>query len=115
MAKSYLCTFNELFTLRETEEGNSFEIKKVVIPLIQRDYAQGRKNPDIVRIRERFLDALHQAVCNNGICLDFIYGDIKTDGILTPLDGQQRLITLFLLHWYAAKKDNIKREKYSFL
>lgn len=115
MAKSYLCTFNELFTLRETEEGNSFEIKKVVIPLIQRDYAQGRKNPDIVRIRERFLDALHQAVCNNGICLDFIYGDIKTDGILTPLDGQQRLTTLFLLHWYAAKKDNIKREKYSFL
>ena len=24
-----------------------------------------------------------------------------------PLDGQQRLTTLFLLHWYAAKRENI--------
>lgn len=115
MAKSYLCTFSELFNLHEVEDGNSFEIKEVVIPIIQRDYAQGRENSDIARIRERFLDALYQAVCNNGICLDFIYGDVKNNGILTPLDGQQRLTTLFLLHWYAAKKENIKREEYAFL
>ena len=115
MAKSYLCTFSELFNLHEVEDGNSFEIKEVVIPIIQRDYAQGRENSDIARIRERFLDALYQAVCYNGICLDFIYGDVKNNGILTPLDGQQRLTTLFLLHWYAAKKENIKREEYAFL
>ena len=33
--------------------------------------------------------------------LDFVYGDVK-DGVLRPLDGQQRLTTLFLLHWYVA-------------
>ena len=115
MAKSYLCTFRELFSLCETGEENPFEIKRIIIPLIQRDYAQGRSNPEIVRIRKRFLDALHRAVLGEGICLDFIYGDIKDDGVLTPLDGQQRLTTLFLLHWYAAKKENIPKEEYSFL
>ena len=29
------------------------------------------------------------------------------DKKLVPLDGQQRLTTLFLLHWYAAKRENI--------
>ena len=36
-------------------------------------------------------------------------------GIMTPLDGQQRLTTLFLLHWYAAKKENISDEEAAFL
>lgn len=34
---------------------------------------------------------------------------------MTPLDGQQRLTTLFLLHWYAAKKEKISDDKYAFL
>ena len=34
---------------------------------------------------------------------------------MTPLDGQQRLTTLFLLHWYAAKKGNIPEANYAFL
>ena len=34
---------------------------------------------------------------------------------MTPLDGQQRLTTLFLLHWYAAKKENIVKDDYDFL
>ena len=36
--------------------------------------------------------------------LDFIYGSVKDD-VLQPLDGQQRLTTLFLLHWYIAEKE----------
>ena len=31
------------------------------------------------------------------------------------IDGQQRLTTLFLLHWYAAKKEKISKDKYAFL
>lgn len=35
--------------------------------------------------------------------LDFVYGEVA-DGTLRPLDGQQRLTTLFLLHWYVASR-----------
>lgn len=40
------------------------------------------------------------------IKLDFIYGSVE-DGDSQPLDGQQRLTTLFLLHWYAAVKSQL--------
>ena len=111
MARSYLCSFNELFSLKDEE--NSIEINQVTIPIIQRDYAQGRD--EVKRIRDRFLSSLLTAINGNGICLDFIYGDIDSKGKLTPLDGQQRLTTLFLLYWYSAKKNGIEYEKYDFL
>ena len=31
---------------------------RIVIPMVQRDYAQGRKTDDVNRIRNRFLDAI---------------------------------------------------------
>ena len=34
---------------------------------------------------------------------------------MTPLDGQQRLTTLFLLHYYAAKKECVDGNEYAFL
>ena len=93
-------------------QGN---VKKIIIPKIQRDYAQGRSTDEIRRVRSRFLDALYKAVTTDEkIKLDFVYGELK-DGILTPLDGQQRLTTLFLLHWYAARKENIPPEETSCL
>jgi hypothetical protein len=76
---------------------------KLEIPIIQRDYAQGRK--DKKEIRHNFLKALYESITtNNPIKLDFIYGSCQ-NGAFQPLDGQQRLTTLFLLHWYAAAKD----------
>lgn len=104
-----LYTFIDIFSNQESH------INKIVIPIIQRDYAQGRADKDVARIRERFLDALYTAVTQAPITLDFIYGDINADGELIPLDGQQRLTTLFLLHWYAAKKGDISAEEYAFL
>ena len=81
------------------------EKSKVEIPIIQRDYAQGRK--DKSEIRSKFLDALMNALEEkNFIELDFIYGNQQTN-CLQPLDGQQRLTTLFLLHWYVAAKENV--------
>lgn len=76
----------------------------VKVPIIQRDYAQGRKRN--VTICENFLKALKDSIVNDKtINLDFIYGNVE-DEVFLPLDGQQRLTTLFLLHWYAFVKEN---------
>ena len=109
---SFQSLFGSSFNFDETE----IVLKKIEIPIIQRDYAQGRDNDTIKRIREKFLDALFQSITNNKhITLDFVYGDVSKEGILTPLDGQQRLTTLFLLHWYIAKKENVDSKEYEFL
>lgn len=75
-------------------------IEGIRIPLVQRDYAQGRPGAKVEEIRDTFLDVLHDALTGGErVGLDFVYGDI-VEGTLLPLDGQQRLTTLFLLHWY---------------
>lgn len=82
----------------------------VEIPIIQRDYAQGRIDKKEVRLN--FLNALFDSLkYSNEIRLDFIYGSVVNDSF-QPLDGQQRLTTLFLLHWYAAMKEDISSEIY---
>lgn len=80
-------------------------VDRVEIPLIQRDYAQGRLGAKVDDIREGFLDVLHAAVTGSTppVSLDFVYGE-QVSGTLRPLDGQQRLTTLFLLHWYLASR-----------
>lgn len=79
------------------------KIARVQIPLIQRDYAQGRIDTKTERIRRDFLATLHDALAGDEpLGLDFVYGDLRADGTFKPLDGQQRLTTLFLLHWYLA-------------
>ena len=77
------------------------ESKKIVIPIIQRDYAQGREGKEF--LRERFLGQLFDALQEDAkpLVLDFVYGSVEEDTIY-PLDGQQRLTTLWLLHWYLA-------------
>jgi len=78
---------------------------KIEIPIIQRDYAQGRKTEKVTAIRNGILDNLFEAIKNEkSLDFDFIYGSLN-DGSFIPLDGQQRLTTLFLLHWYLAAKD----------
>ncbi|MGV8863210.1 MAG: GmrSD restriction endonuclease domain-containing protein [Pseudomonas sp.] len=81
----------------------------ICIPLIQRDYAQGRA--DSVDVRNDFLAALLGAFklpadsAELPLNLDFVYGGLDEDLQFQPLDGQQRLTTLFLLHWYLAQRD----------
>lgn len=110
-----LHSFMDIFDAVFGEDQEAVQLKKIVIPIIQRDYAQGRKGPDVTRVRGRFLESLYNAVTGKPITLDFVYGDIDSEGNMTPLDGQQRLTTLFLLHWYAAKKGNIPAAEYEFL
>ena len=47
--------------------------QKVEIPIIQRDYAQGR--PEQEHIRRSFVDALFKSFDEHEIELDFIYGN----------------------------------------
>lgn len=100
--ESYRTTFLSL--TEEREPGEALAVKRVEIPLFQRDYAQGRENDSVHRIRADFLDALFSAVTGaQPVGLDFVYGGVS-EGVLRPLDGQQRLTTLFLLHWYIASR-----------
>lgn len=110
-----LHSFMDIFDTTFGEGPEAVQLKKIIIPIIQRDYAQGRKGTDVTRIRERFLDSLYKAVTEKPITLDFVYGDIDSEGNMTPLDGQQRLTTLFLLHWYAAQKGSVSEAEHSFL
>jgi len=86
MAGKY--TFWKLLTEREIE-----------IPVIQRDYAQGRKSAN--SIRSSFLGSIEDALVNDKeLDLNFVYGSIEDKNQFVPIDGQQRLTTMFLLHLY---------------
>ena len=113
MAISKLHTLISLF--RSTDGNEEPLLKAIAIPKIQRDYAQGRVSKEVTRIRNRFLSSLYEALTDDKpIKLDFVYGNIK-DKILIPLDGQQRLTTLFLLHWYIARHEGVDESELSFL
>lgn len=77
---------------------------KIHIPEIQRDYAQGRNDKKTKDIRDNFLDEIFSNLSseeNKPLILDFVYGSTSNEtNSFVPLDGQQRLTTLFLLHWY---------------
>lgn len=97
--KGYLTSYASLF---DEHPSGAPAIGSVEIPLIQRDYAQGRPGASVEEIRIDFLEVLLGAVAGGEpVGLDFVYGRVE-GGTLHPLDGQQRLTTLFLLHWYFA-------------
>lgn len=88
--------------------GKFFEKYNVCIPILQRDYAQGRDGKEY--IREVFLTDINEAVKNEQpLTMDFVYGyqehkkeyDNEYD-VFYPLDGQQRLTTVWLIYWYLA-------------
>lgn len=99
---------------------------KVEIPIIQRDYAQGRTDNKTNKIRKDFLDVLfdliqrkHTLGSNAEIELDFIYGfnEQETNNLskFIPIDGQQRLTALWLLYWFVAAKENAPDNEKLFL
>lgn len=104
--RGYPTTYLGLF---DPPVGDRPIVKEIEIPIIQRDFAQGRRDDQTSVIRERFLDTLiRAATTGEPMSLDFIYGDVTVDsGLLQPLDGQQRLTTLYLLHWYVASRAGI--------
>ncbi|MBF0945293.1 MAG: DUF262 domain-containing protein [Alloprevotella sp.] len=96
---------NQTYTLLSLCEA----YQKIEIPIIQRNYVQGNDKT----IRCHFVDYLVKALTQQSpVELDFVYGAERQDTQLTdncapqvgkvliPLDGQQRLTTLWLLHGY---------------
>lgn len=87
-------------TTTEISFWNFINEYKIEIPIIQRDYAQGRLGKE--NMRKNFLGDLKKALdSGQKMKLDFVYGSAEQKK-LNPLDGQQRLTTLWLLHWYIA-------------
>lgn len=92
-----------------SEQTGKFNLKSllesynVVIPLIQRDYAQGRLDIRTTEVRKKLLQDVNTALSSKDalpLDLNFIYGK-SSNGRFIPLDGQQRLTTLFLVYLYA--------------
>lgn len=129
---------------------------RIEIPVIQRDYAQGREEEKITTLRKKFIADILNTIKDSGevMHLGFIYGKIegkdkyherqrnrraienilnavegyaqqlemsmkttlisnksskndeKNLSIFIPLDGQQRLTTLYLVHWYLSLISN---------
>lgn len=81
---------------------------RVVIPGIQRHYVQGANNPKAESVRKQFIKEIFTAIeeKQSDFNLHFIYGPINTDGedSFVPVDGQQRLTTLWLIARYAVEK-----------
>jgi hypothetical protein len=86
---------------------------KIIIPIIQRDYAQGRKDKQL--IRKGFLGDIKESLDEGKPNpMEFVYGKIEKENEekkFYPLDGQQRLTTLWLIHWFFALKGNVMSHK----
>lgn len=85
---------------------------KLRIPKIQRDYAQGRQSHKVDEIRKVFVHTLLLVVKGKrpNTELDFVYGSNQNNAF-EPLDGQQRLTTLFLLHWMMGVRLSVSGDK----
>lgn len=123
-------SFKSLFnTPIEIDDNNKITISKVEIPRIQRDYAQGRiikkNNTNVFNEKgRRFIECVFENLKSNKTMeMDFVYGAIKETqinqqkiNVLLPLDGQQRLTTLFLLYWYIGNRElEVKTELFYIL
>ncbi|MDR1898022.1 MAG: DUF262 domain-containing protein, partial [Prevotellaceae bacterium] len=102
--------------------GNDIDVKDekkrvdgIIIPRIQRDYAQGRDTERERDIRERFVSEIFKIISADEeklMELDFVYGSVRqikngetVERRFIPLDGQQRLTTLYLLYWYIGNRE----------
>ena len=108
---------NKLYSFRElldrglqADDANeaSQSIGKILIPRIQRSYAQGRPEED--QVRDSILAEMCSAMTDGKEAVfSFIYGSLqqahKKGRAFELLDGQQRLTTLFLLHTYIYIKE----------
>ena len=101
--------FNHTYTLQELLNSCIF-----IVPEYQRDYAQGRSNPRDEHVLNMFVKEIVDALIKgNHLHLDYVYGNIEQHNNISffyPVDGQQRLTTLFLFYVYCYQTAE-KREK----
>ena len=87
---------------------------KILIPMIQRDYAQGRTDKKATDVRSNLLTDIFS---DKNVHFDLVFGskekriiDGKEKNCFIPVDGQQRLTTLFLLYLYGQKAGKTNTE-----
>lgn len=87
---------------------------RVLVPMIQRDYAQGRTDKKASDVRNNLLNDIFS---DKKVHFDLVFGSKEQriiDGVemncFIPVDGQQRLTTLFLLYLYGQKAGRINTE-----
>ena len=108
MSESSKTTFYRLLSKDQLD-------KRILIPSLQRSYAQGRNTDEATEIRHKLLSDILEALKNNTrLSLDNVYGAEYENGLYVLLDGQQRLTTLFLLHHYLFVMDG-QTDKTDFL
>ena len=119
----------EQFTYTELTKKYDY----IIIPKIQRDYAQGRRSESDVRaakIRHKLIKDIFE-MGGEGLDFQIIFGtqefrnEIDADKtikktVFVPIDGQQRLTTLFLLDLYYKKlcsynSERTEKNKISFI
>ena len=88
---------------------------KILVPMIQRDYAQGRT--DDKKAEDVRNNLLNDIFSDKDVHFDLVFGskekriiDGKEMNCFIPVDGQQRLTTLFLLHLYRQKAGKTNTE-----
>lgn len=121
----------EIRLINSSDALTSVKINDIKIPMIQRDYAQGRlrsqsKEDAPLQLNtagEKFISELFSYLIKpdpeKEKELDFIYGSIEEQSkeeqsktvYFYPLDGQQRLTTLFLLYWYIGGAELEKQDR----
>ena len=93
----------------DLDKDTKVQISKIVIPKIQRPYAQGRRDKVCTYVRNTLLDEMFANFKTNEIFdFNFIYGVIRPSNaeyVMELLDGQQRMTTLFLLYWYVINRE----------
>lgn len=82
---------------------NNDKYSRIIIPRLQRDYAQGREDTKATEIRETLLEDIFT---NDSTSLNIIFGECDGNDYII-VDGQQRLTTLFLLYLYRSKMHGI--------
>ena len=104
-----MCNTNQYERLKFTDLLGRYD--HIVIPAIQRDYAQGREDKKATEVRKILLDDIF----SNKPEIDFnlVFGSREEYGGKTcfiPVDGQQRLTTLFLLYLYNSKVNEVQTD-----
>ena len=102
-----MCNINQYKKLKFTDLLEIYN--RIVIPAIQRDYAQGREDKKATEVRKTLLDDIFSD--KPEIDFNLVFGSREEYGGKTcfiPVDGQQRLTTLFLLYLYNSKVNGVQ-------
>lgn len=102
-----MCNINQYKKLKFTDLLEIYN--RIVIPAIQRDYAHGREDKKAAEVRKTLLDDIFSN--KDEIDFNLVFGSREEYGGKTcfiPVDGQQRLTTLFLLYLYNSKVNGVQ-------